>query len=63
MPEDIKKLTKNLSITLVDAITVLMGAIIIAISSQISIPLPNGVPITLQTFTVAQGIVYQLKRV
>lgn len=53
MPEDIKKLTKNLSITLVDAITVLMGAIIIAISSQISIPLPNGVPITLQTFTVA----------
>lgn len=48
-----ERLAKLTSISLPIPITMLLTSFIIAISAQISIPLPNGIPITLQTFTVA----------
>jgi len=53
MSENIKNWTKSLTVNWRDIATFLISAFVIAISSQISIPLPNGVPMTLQTFTVA----------
>ena len=35
------------------ALTCIIAAFILAIAAQISIPLPGGVPLTLQTFSVA----------
>ncbi|MCI9247064.1 MAG: biotin transporter BioY [Clostridia bacterium] len=48
-----KALTKNLSFDFSSTFALLISVSLIAISAQLSIPLPNGVPITLQTFTVA----------
>lgn len=53
MSENIKKLTRNISIDWTLIFTLLATSFVIAVSSQISIPLPNGVPMTLQTFSVA----------
>ncbi len=53
MSENIKKLTRNISIDWTLIFTLLVTSFVIAVSSQISIPLPNGVPMTLQTFSVA----------
>lgn len=53
MSENIKKLTNSISINWSLIFTLLIASFGIAISSQISIPLPNGVPMTLQTFSVA----------
>lgn len=53
MLENIKNWTKSCNVNWRDIATFLIAAFFIAISSQISIPLPNGVPMTLQTFTVA----------
>ena len=53
MSENIKKLTRNISIDWSLIFTLLATSFVIAVSSQISIPLPNGVPMTLQTFSVA----------
>lgn len=53
MSANIKNFTKSLNINWRDIATFITSAFLIAISSQISIPLPNGVPMTLQTFTVA----------
>ena len=53
MSTNIKNFTKSLNINWRDIATFITSAFLIAISSQISIPLPNGVPMTLQTFTVA----------
>ena len=53
MLENIKKLSNNISISQTSILLYLISAFGVAISSQISIPLPNGVPMTLQTFAVA----------
>lgn len=53
MSENIRNWTKSLNVNWKDIATFLIATFLIAISSQISIPLPNGVPMTLQTFTVA----------
>lgn len=53
MSENIKKLTRNISIDWALVFTLLATSFVVAVSSQISIPLPNGVPMTLQTFSVA----------
>lgn len=53
MSENIKKLANGLSINWNLIFTLLIASFVIALSSQISIPLPNGVPMTLQTFSVA----------
>ena len=53
MSENIKKLTNSIGINLPFILTLLFSSFVIAISSQISIPFPNGVPMTLQTFSIA----------
>ena len=53
MIENIKKVTSNIPLTLQNLLTYIIAAFVLAIAAQISIPLPNGVPLTLQTFTVA----------
>ena len=53
MIENIKKVTSNIPLTLQNLLTYIIAAFVLAISSQISISLPNGVPLTLQTFAVA----------
>lgn len=53
MSENIKKLTNSLNINWSLIFTLIISSFVIALSSQISIPLPNGVPMTLQTFSVA----------
>lgn len=53
MSENIKNWTKSLNVNWKNIATFIITAFVIAISSQISIPLPNGVPMTLQTFIVA----------
>ncbi len=53
MSENIKKLANSISINWSLIFTLLIASFVIAVSSQISIPLPNGVPMTLQTFSVA----------
>lgn len=53
MIENIKKITSNIPFTLQNSLTYIVVAFFLAIAAQISIPLPNGVPLTLQTFTVA----------
>ena len=53
MIENISKLTSNIKTFLQTIIICLGSAFVLAFASQISIPLPNGVPMTLQTFSVA----------
>lgn len=53
MIENIKKFSQTISVNPVNVLMCVLVAFGIAISSQISIPLPNGVPMTLQTFSVA----------
>lgn len=53
MFENIIKLTRNYKVIGVNAIICLVSAFILAIAAQISIPLPGGVPMTLQTFSIA----------
>lgn len=53
MLENITKLVKNYSAIIATAIICLVSSFIIAVSAQLSIPLPDGVPMTLQTFSVA----------
>ena len=53
MLENILKRSGNLKGVVTNAITFIVSAFIIAIASQISVPLPGGVPMTLQTFSVA----------
>jgi len=53
MIENIKKSANIITTNWSLLITLLISSFIIAVSSQISIPLPNGVPMTLQTFSVA----------
>ncbi|MCI8444403.1 MAG: biotin transporter BioY [Clostridia bacterium] len=53
MSENRKKLTKSFCMNWSDIAIFVVGAFFLAISSQVSIPLPNGVPMTLQTFSVA----------
>lgn len=50
MIENIKKLSQTNSVNPVNVLMCVLAAFGIAISSQISIPLPNGVPMTLQTY-------------
>lgn len=52
----------NTKITTKDIVGVGMFAAVLAVLSQISIPMPSGVPITLQTFAVAlAGVVLAWK--
>ena len=53
MLENIIKWTKNYKDISMDVIVCLVSAFFLAIAAQISIPLPGGVPMTLQTFSVA----------
>ncbi len=53
MLENIIKVTKNYKTIVINAITYLVSALFLAIAAQISIPLPGGVPLTLQTFSIA----------
>lgn len=53
MLENIKKVTNNIPFSIQNSLMYIITAFFIAIASQVSIPLPNGVPLTLQTFTIA----------
>lgn len=53
MSENIRKLTSYMNINWSLIFTLIVSSFVIAVSSQVSIPLPNGVPMTLQTFSVA----------
>lgn len=53
MSENIQNQTKSLNVNYKDIVSFLTATFLIAVSSQIYIPLPNGVPMTLQTFTIA----------
>jgi len=48
-----KSREKNSGITTKEVVSVGMFAAVLAVLSQISVPMPSGVPITLQTFAVA----------
>lgn len=53
MVENIKRITDNVPLLCKNLLIYIVSAFFIAISSQISIPMPNGVPLTFQTFVVA----------
>lgn len=53
MLENIIKTTSNYKLLVKNTIICLLSTVLLAIASQISIPLPGGVPMTLQTFSVA----------
>ena len=53
MREEVIKLTNNYKSIVKSAIVCLVSAFFLAISAQISIPFPGGVPMTLQTFSIA----------
>lgn len=53
MLENIIKVTGNYKSIVKSVIICLISTVVLAIASQISIPLPGGVPMTLQTFSVA----------
>lgn len=53
MLENIIRLAKSYSSVIITAIVCLVSSFVLAIAAQISIPLPGGVPMTLQTFSVA----------
>lgn len=64
LTEEVKKNRgdKNAKITTKEIVCVGMFAAVLAVLSQISIPMPSGVPITLQTFAVAlTGVVLAWK--
>lgn len=70
MEESVKQLTKTTKkqgekgtkITTKEVVSVGMFAAVLAVLSQISIPMPSGVPVTLQTFAVAlTGVVLAWK--
>lgn len=71
MSEAVKKLTKetkkkegekDAKITTKEVVSVGMFAAVLAVLSQISLPMPSGVPVTLQTFAVAlTGVVLAWK--
>ncbi len=52
MLENISKLTNNTKL-IPSIVTCLVATFLIAVAAQISIPLPWGVPMTLQTFSIA----------
>ena len=71
MSEAVKKLTKetkkkegekDAKITTKEVVSVGMFAAVLAVLSQISLPMPSGVPVTLQSFAVAlTGVVLAWK--
>ena len=53
MLKSINKTTNNYKIIVKNVIICLISVFLLSISAQISIPLPGGVPMTLQTFSLA----------